>query len=244
VASLENELDSQLNKIQDSIAMTIDELTDTITDTIISAGQKVLGFKKFKEKKLNSIPGWNSAYQKAHTEKKQAENKVKRNPSTENRIELNKKLTKLRETIIQEKTARRTYLIEAKFKKSTFIRDLWRNLQAFVGKKKTRKECPILLRNGIPITSTQEKFNVFLDQFTEQAPEIAGHYQKTHSAKYNIPFEPFTASEAIQQTGRLKSRAMGPALIHNQMLRDLSPKTVDIITALFNNSAAISTVPK
>jgi len=56
----------------------------------VKTSEDIFGFSKPKERKRNSIPGWNAKCEKAWLDKKKRRNQYARNPTINNKIEMNR----------------------------------------------------------------------------------------------------------------------------------------------------------
>ena len=79
----------------------IDLLNKQVTDLLVKTSEDIFGFSKPKERKRNSIPGWNANCEKAWLEKKKR-NQYARNLTINNKIEMNRATAFKKKTILQE----------------------------------------------------------------------------------------------------------------------------------------------
>jgi hypothetical protein len=127
--------------------------------------------------------------------------------------------------------------------------DSWRFTNKIIGSAPSpSSNYPVVDSSGAPLISTQEKAELFLHTLsahTSTPPSCTGaadkekfFTSKTDAAISSEVPNPLnskiTLSELSSGLQNLKSRALGPDLIHNEMLKQLSPVNRRSLLHLFN----------
>jgi hypothetical protein len=229
---------------------------DIFTDSIQSSSKKLfrLSHPCAKSPKEPRRPWWNNDCQEAVAAAKKAEKEWRKNPLSSEKRAAWKKATKKRLVIKSKKQAWTTFI--SNLNPQDGQRAIWTFMKSMIGRGNNSIPIApsITTPNGDKLTSINDIADNFLDLFS-RPPNPQSHYAqddellepiiRSHISN-NSPYElncHLTLNELELATKKNKSKAMGPDLIHNEMIKNLSPNNKKNVLLLFNALYSNAFVP-
>jgi len=190
-----------------------------------------------------SKPWWSDSCSEALKQKNKAKNILKKHPTLENVINLNRS-TAILKRIIKEQKQKSWQQYCSKINSSTPVSEVWKQ----VGRLKStykRVNTPLILPDKILTTAT-EKAEEFASKFSLSVNTVSPATNPlplllplslalcdTHNEEYN---EPFTETELKQVISKLKHSSAGKDKIHNQIIKKLPSLYIKELLAIYNHS--------
>ena len=228
---------------------------EALQDAITSASRKHFNPGKQKPTREPRPYWWNDDCGRAISEARKARREWLNNPVSrvlKNKLNhLEKRKDKIIQRSIDEAWATHITTLETDKNGKKF----WYAAQAIVGNRRTPASLPTLTDSNYSSGTTRDSATILLDHFCPQEctagyiidPEEATFLEEIERATREATPQPYsekiTAWELNKALHLPLNKAMGPDLIHNQMLARLSPQNRRSLLEIFNKLLERSEVP-
>ena len=241
-ANFQNKCDIALNKDQIFLS---DDPIQTFTDRLLAVASETIPKRKLQPHRPKT-PWFTKECKEAIKNRKRAQRKFFRNPSTENALEFKRLKAKARSVIKTSKKASWQHFC-TNINSKTSPTKVWKSIRKIGGNRKSsgvkhlkvqgklitdKKSISNLLAETISKNSSSSNYSKQFQDIKKNKESQQLNFSSDNSEKYNVPF---SMSELKQSLQKATSSAAGPDNLHYELLTHLPYSGMKTLLEIYNH---------